>query len=100
MSDLPIACSLTTTDLQERRTKVLEKVRAAALDVNETADGFAYRFPSDDALLADLLSLIQLEHQCCPFLRFSLIVEAGNGPFSLELTGPPGTKEFLTSIFQ
>jgi hypothetical protein len=59
MSDLPIACSLTTTEPQERRTKVLEKVRAAALDVNETADGFAYRFPSDDALLADLLSLIQ-----------------------------------------
>lgn len=79
---------------------VLEKVRAAALEVNETEDGFVYRFPSDASLLADLLTLIQLEHQCCPFLRFSLVVEAGNGPVCLELTGPPGTNEFLKSIFE
>ena len=100
MSNLPIACSLTTPEVQERRTKVLEKVRAAALEVKELADGFSYRFPSNDSLLADLLTLIQLEHQCCPFLRLSLIIEAANGPVSLELTGPPGTKEFLKSIFE
>ena len=34
---------------------VLEKVRAAALEVNEMEDGFIYRFPSDASLLADLL---------------------------------------------
>jgi hypothetical protein len=44
--------------------------------------------------------LIQLEHQCCPFLRFSLIVEAGKGPVWLELTGPPATQDFLASIFE
>ena len=78
----------------------MQEVRAAALEVKETEDGFAYRFPSDDGLLADVFTLIQLEHQCCPFLRFSLVVEAGDGPIWLELTGPPGTKEFLTSIFE
>jgi len=100
MSEVSIVCSLTNPELQERRSKLLEKVRAAALEVNETVDGFAYRFPSDDSLLADLLAVIQLEHQCCPFLRFSLIVEAGNGPVWLELTGPPGTKEFIASNFE
>ncbi len=100
MSEVSIVCSLTNPELQERRGKLLEKVRAAALEVNETVDGFAYRFPSDDSLLADLLAVIQLEHQCCPFLRFSLIVEAGNGPVWLELTGPPGTKEFIASNFE
>jgi len=78
----------------------LQEVRAAALEVKEIASGFAYRFPSDDSLLGDLFTLIQLEHQCCSFLKFSLIVEAGNGPVWLELTGPPGTKEFLASIFE
>ena len=98
--DLPIACSLTAPELQERRAVVLQKVRAAALEVKENENGFAYRFPSDGSLLADLSTLIQLEHQCCPFLRFSLIVEAGDGrPIWLELTGPPGTKEFLASNF-
>src|SRR5260221_6736407 len=99
MSDLTIACTLTTPELQERRSTLLQEVRAAALEVKETEDGFAYRFASDDSLLADLFMLIQLEHQCCPFLRFSLVVEAGDGPVWLELTGPPGTKEFLKSIF-
>ena len=97
--DLPIACSLTAPELQERRAGVLQKVRAAALEVKESENGFAYRFPSDGSLLADLSTLIQLEHQCCPFLRFSLIVEPGDGPVWLELTGPPGTKEFLASNF-
>ena len=100
MSDLPIACSLTPPELQERRVQVLEKVRAAALEVKELDNGFGYRFPSDESLLAELFTLIQIEHQCCPFLRFSLIVEPGNGPVWLELTGPRGTKELLTSIFE
>ena len=99
MSDLPIACSLTAPELQARRVEVLHKVRAAALEVKELDDGFAYHFPSNDSLLADLLTLIQLEHQCCPFLRINLILEPGTGPLWLELTGPPGTKEFLASIF-
>jgi len=100
MSTLPIACSLTTPELQARRTEVLQKARAAALEVKEKEDGFAYRFPSNESLLVDLLTLIQLEHQCCPFLKITLIVEAGAGPIWLELTGPPGTKEFLSSIFE
>ena len=100
MSDLTIACTLTTPELQQRRSTLLQEVRAAALEVKEIASGFAYRFPSDASLLGDLFMLIQLEHQCCPFLRFSLVVEAGDGPVWLELTGPPGTKEFLTSIFE
>jgi hypothetical protein len=100
MTDMPIACNLTAPELQQRRTDVLKKVRAAALEVKEKEDGFAYRFPSDTVLLADLFTLIQLEHQCCPFLKFTLIVEAGDAPTWLELTGPTGTKEFLTSILE
>jgi hypothetical protein len=100
MTDLPIACNLTAPELQQRRTDVLRKVRAAAVEVREREDGFAYRFPSNEALLADLSTLVQLEHQCCPFLRISLVVEAGKGPIWLELTGPSGTKEFLQSVFE
>jgi hypothetical protein len=99
MSDLPIACTLTTPELQERRSTLLLNVRAAALELKELEDGFAYRFPLDDTLLADLFTLVQLEHKCCPFLRFNLIIEAGNGPVWLELTGPAGTKGFLVDTF-
>jgi hypothetical protein len=100
MTDLPIACSLTAPELQKRSNTILRRVRALALKVDEMEAGFAYSFASDEALLADLCTMIQLEHRCCPFLRFSLIVEPGNGPITLELTGLQGTKEFLKSIFE
>ncbi|MBA3355700.1 MAG: hypothetical protein H0U18_07115 [Pyrinomonadaceae bacterium] len=43
--------------------------------------------------------LVELEHQCCPFLKFNITVEPGDGPVWLEMTGPQGTKEFLAEVF-
>jgi hypothetical protein len=100
MTDLPIVCSLTTPELQERSATILRKIRASALRVEETEAGFVYSFAPDESLLADLCSVIELEHRCCPFLRFSLIVGPAEAPIQLELTGPPGTKEFLQSVFE
>lgn len=96
---LPVACRLTEPELQERRSKLLQKARAVVEEVRETDYGYAYRFPSDGIWIAELANLITFEHQCCPFLRFRLIVEPGDGPLWLELTGPDGTKEFLNSLF-
>ena len=99
MSDLPIACSLTSVELQERRSAVLQKVRRAVLEVRELEDGYAYSFPSEGDWLRELAGLIDLERQCCLFLQFRLTVEANAGPIWLEMTGPEGTKEFLVNTF-
>lgn len=96
---LPVACSLTEPEFQERRRGVLEKIRGAVAEVRETEDGYAYRFPSDGTWVMELANLVALERRCCPFLRFGIIVEPGGGPVWLELTGPQGTKEFLESVF-
>ena len=96
MNDLPIACRLTAPQLQARRSAVLQKVRLAVVEVRELEDGFAYSFPSDGDWLRELTGLIDLERQCCPFLQFRLTVEANGGPIWLEMTGPEGTKDFLT----
>lgn len=98
--ELPVACNLTDAELQERRTEVLQKAGQAVLEVKETKNGYAYRFPSDDGWLNELAHIISLERRCCSFLDFRLTVEAGNGPIWLELTGPQGTKDFLASLFQ
>ncbi|HSS21189.1 MAG TPA: hypothetical protein VLL54_14035 [Pyrinomonadaceae bacterium] len=99
MSDLPVACSLMPAELQERRRSVLAKVRAAVAQVTDLDNGFIYQFKTDGELIPELANLIQLEHQCCPFLTFRLTVEAGAGSVLLEMTGPEGTKEFLAEIF-
>jgi hypothetical protein len=62
--------------------------------------GYAYCFPSDEKRLAELMTLVNLERQCFPFLRFRLTVESGGGPIWLEMTGPEGTKDFLASTFE
>ena len=42
--------------------------------------------------------MLDAERQCCRFLRFRLTVEPNLGPIVLELSGPPGTEEFLASL--
>jgi len=99
VNESPIACELTSPELQERRRAILPKFRDAVIEVNELEDGFAYSFASDPDQLKELAGLIDLERRCCPFLRFRLTVEAGGGPLSLEITGPDGTKDFLRNTF-
>ena len=96
--ELPIACNLTDSDFQERRVGVLTTVKGGVVETRELEDGYAYRFPSDASWLATLANLITVERECCPFLRFNLRLEPAEGPIWLELTGPPGTKDFLNSI--
>lgn len=96
---LPVACSLTNAELQERRRGVLQKLRSAVDEVLETEDGYVYQFPSKAVAITELANLVELEHECCPFLKFRLTVEPGDAPLRLEITGPQGTKDFLAAIF-
>jgi hypothetical protein len=100
MSSLPIACNLTSAELQERRRTVLAKLRDAVVEVKELPDGYSYSFRSDGNRFKELADVIDLERQCCPFLQFSVTVAAGNGPLTLEITGPEGTKDFLLSTLE
>lgn len=96
---VPIACLLTAPDLQARRESVLQKVRSAVVKVRELEDGFEYAFPANGEWLRELTAMIDLERQCCPFLRFRLTLPPQDGLLLLELTGPEGTKAFLAEIF-
>jgi hypothetical protein len=99
MNDLPVACNLMPAELQERRRNVLSKVLSAVTETTELETGFQYRFRSEGEIVSELGKLVQLEHQCCPFLTFRLTVEPEGGSVLLEMTGPQGTKEFLIEVF-
>jgi hypothetical protein len=98
MDELPIACTLTESELQERRRTVLDAIRAKAIDVQAIADGYSYRFSSSPELLAQLTQLIELERQCCQFLTFKLIVVPGQ-PITLEVSGPTAAKPIIAEFF-
>jgi hypothetical protein len=97
VTELPVACSLTAPELQNRRVGVLAEVRRHRQEARWLPDGVALRFLASAEALTTLATFIELERRCCAFLRFRLTVEPGGGPLWLELTGPPGTRVFLAA---
>ena len=95
----PIACKLSSAELQLRRAEVLERVKADVTNVTELEGGLRFEFSGTQDQIRRLGTLIELEHECCPFLKFQLTVAPGDGPALLELTGPEGTKDFLKMLF-
>lgn len=95
MPDLPIACTLTDPDFLARRNGILARLSRDCLEERTLADGLALRFSPEPGQLARVLEVIELERQCCRFLDMRLTVAADEGPIWLELSGPPGTADFL-----
>jgi hypothetical protein len=95
MTHLPVACTLSQPDLARRRAGLFADLARRRQEARWLSEGVALRYSSELRTLALLGEFIQLERQCCPFLRFQLTVEPGGGPIWLELTGPAGTREFL-----
>lgn len=98
MPELPIACTLTPVQMREQQRELLPALVAQAKDRRELADGYMLCFAASDERLAEIARTIQLERLCCRFLRFRLTVEPDEGPLALEVTGPPGTREFLRGM--
>jgi hypothetical protein len=97
--DIPIACTLTDTEMRERRRTLLDAFRNAVLETTPVPLGYAFRLEPTSEALTQLLHLIDLERQCCPFLTFKIIVGAGNQPFTLEITGPPEAQVMIADFF-
>ncbi|MDQ2907467.1 MAG: hypothetical protein M3Y81_28495 [Chloroflexota bacterium] len=94
-NELPIACKLSEHELVLRRQEVDESVFQNAEKVEELADGYAFKYTYDAAIVAKLADFIAVERRCCPFFTFELIFEQGEGPLWLRLRGGEGVKEFI-----
>jgi hypothetical protein len=97
-SSLPIACTLTPGEFATMRDGLLPGLLRKARDGDPIPGGFRWRFNPEVGLLNEAAAVIDAEHRCCRFLRFILCIEAGEGPVWLEVTGPAGTEEFLTTL--
>ncbi len=97
MTELPIACTLSAGELAGRAGE-LAAVLGRAAERREREDWLELRFAPVPGIVSELARVIEQERACCAFLRFRLTVEPAAGPISLELTGPPGTRDFLQSL--
>jgi hypothetical protein len=95
---IPVACKLDLETMAERRQEVQERLFAHQLSREELPEGYAFRFPGDPEIMRHLAEFVLYERQCCPFFTFEVIFEADQGPATLRLLGPEGTKEFLEGM--
>lgn len=95
---LPVACSLTPAEFKAMRQGLLPGLLASASAKDAIPGGFRWRFDPRAGLLRDAAAVIEAEHGCCRFLRFVLLVEPGDGPLYVEVTGPEGTQQFLSAL--
>jgi hypothetical protein len=99
MTDSPVICTLTPAALAARRAGLLADLVGRATAHEELPAGHRLRFAAGDDILAAIAHAIDAERRCCRFLRFDLAVEPDEGPVVLDLTGPPGTREFIAALF-
>jgi hypothetical protein len=100
MPDVPVACSLDAASLAARRAGLVSELARTASSRIELDAGQRLTFAPSSTTLAVIAHVIDAERQCCRFLTFHLTVEPDLGAFVLDLTGPPGTREFLADLLR
>jgi hypothetical protein len=100
MAELPIACTLTPEALRARREGLLKDLVERAVSRAELSDGLRIEFAPSGDTIALIAQAVEAERHCCRFLRFGMTVEPNGGPVFLELTGPPGTRDFVSALIE
>ena len=99
MPDLPIVCTLTPDALRARREGLLTELVRQSTGHEPLPEGLRLRFASAETL-ASIARAVEAERHCCRFLRFTITVEPDDGPLTLDLTGPQGTREFVVALLE
>ena len=66
----------------------------------ELSDGLRLQFAPSGETIILIAQAVEAERRCCRFLRFGITVEPDGGPMFLDLTGPPGTKDFVNALLE
>ena len=97
----PFSSGSVHADPEQRRcesTELLPGLATLADECDWTEQGFRFRFAAAPGHLDAISRVIDRERRCCGFLTFRLDVPSQQRPFVLDLSGPPGTREFLEEL--
>ena len=95
--EVPLACTLSGSEQVTRKDEVNDLFKHMQ-QVNELADGYAFRFPGSDTWANMLMQFIAVERGCCPFFTFALVFEPKQGSIWLHLRGPEGVKAIIEEM--
>ena len=94
----PVACTLTPGQLRCQSAELLPGLTTRASARKWTENGLRLSFTASSDNLAAIMQTVDRERVCCAFLSFEILVPAAGGEVQLNLSGPPGTLEFLRSL--
>ncbi|HVL96818.1 MAG TPA: hypothetical protein VM266_13245 [Solirubrobacteraceae bacterium] len=97
-TELPIACSLTATDLRARLAEMRALGRDALLDVRRDGPHALLRFAAAPGVRERVAAIAAAEARCCSFL--ALRVDVTPGAVTLEATAPAGAEAALVEIVE
>ncbi len=90
-----LTCKLTTPELQQRKSTVIESLRQQVIQTKELANGYSFKFSGTDKMFDELTEFIKTERECCNFFTFTLSISGDKSEIWLALTGENGTKDFM-----
>ena len=96
-TDGNLSCKLTTPELRERKETVIASLKSQLVSKKELENGYAFQFDGSDKMIDELTEFIKTERACCDFFMFNLSVAGDKSTAWMELKGPEGAKEFITS---
>jgi hypothetical protein len=97
MTDLHIACTL-TSDAMTHRLAIIEELARDGLIGRESTDaGLRVRLRDTEDVERRTRELIAAESSCCSFLTFSL--ERVDGELALEIRGPDDARPVIDLFF-
>ena len=100
MTDMPIVCTLDPAAIRARREGLLADLISRAIEQQDLTEGRRFSFAATDDIVPAIARVIDAERRCCRFLRFQVTVEPDGGPIRLDLSGPSGTREFLSALLE
>lgn len=98
---ITLACILTDKDQIKRMNELHQAIFKKADKAVEHANSYELLFNKPDSSLnKELFEFIHFEQLCCPWLKFQVSFEPGNGSVSLKLGNSAETKEMANLVMQ
>jgi MerR family copper efflux transcriptional regulator len=97
MTDLPIACTLNATELDDRLSTVEALRRDALAGQSEIPGGVRMHLRNAPGIEARVRKLAAAESRCCAFLSFR--IETTEDEVLLDITGAPEARPVINEYF-
>jgi hypothetical protein len=92
-----LACDLSALTPEQREHHIAQSpvLFASVQEARELPDGYSFRIPDSDNVLAQIADFMAHERLCCPFFNFGVTIEPYGGPIWVSLSGEEGVKELI-----